>query len=757
MRRPSRVTLEDVVRAAIVYAVPAAVVTAAWVRLERPHSPGPGVLVALLALAPALVPGVRARIALALVAALCATRVAVGVWAVGHPIRAAARFGDGFLDFYDVALPFDPRTHHAMEGTILLGVFAFCLALALCVAARRPLVAVLVLLAGAGWPATLLTGDRELQRGTLILGGALVLLAGLARRPVPRLALPAAAVLMLAAATVSTSSAVAKGGVVDWQHWDPYTRPQAPVSVSYVWDAQYEGIRFPAKRTTVFTVKAPRTSLYWRATTLDLFAGDRWVEHGGFRDAMSGRRWVEQQGERADREPLHPARLVKQEVTIEALEDTHLVGGSVPVRFDAGDAPIVQPRPGVALLPSGVTRGLRYSVWSNAPQPTPAELLRAPARYPAALTRSGGELDVAPGSPAPAWGARDRDGRLARIFAASWSASNYQPLARQARTLAAGARSPYAAAVALESWFRLRGGFVYSNHPPVPSSAPALVGFVVQTRSGYCQYYAGAMALMLRYLGVPARVAVGFTSGRYRKGTWTVTDHDAHAWVEAWFPGYGWLPFDPTPGRGRLSAAYSAGSTAFAKLARSGVLAAGLGLLDTADLKMNRDLAQRGVDGTGAPGAADPRRGSARTLAAPARHGSLLKLLALMLLAALLAVWLAKLAMRRGRYLTRDPRRVAAACRHELAAYLADQRIDAARSATLHELGSLVGGELSVDASAFVAAANAARFGPVDAAPSAAVRARRELRALVRRIRRRLTLRERARGLVSLRSLGFTG
>ena len=61
------------------------------------------------------------------------------------------------------------------------------------------------------------------------------------------------------------------------------------------------------------------------------------------------------------------------------------------------------------------------------------------------------------------------------------------------------------------------------------------------------------MALMLRMLGVPARVAAGFTSGEYDKGTgeWVVTDHNAHAWVEVWFPGFGWLPFDPTPGRGQ--------------------------------------------------------------------------------------------------------------------------------------------------------------------------------------------------------------
>ena len=80
------------------------------------------------------------------------------------------------------------------------------------------------------------------------------------------------------------------------------------------------------------------------------------------------------------------------------------------------------------------------------------------------------------------------------------------------------------------------------------------------TRAGYCQHYAGAMALMLRTLGIPARVAVGFTAGTWKAGVWTVTDQQAHAWVEAWFAGYGWLAFDPTPGRGTLSAVYTLAS-----------------------------------------------------------------------------------------------------------------------------------------------------------------------------------------------------
>ena len=121
--------------------------------------------------------------------------------------------------------------------------------------------------------------------------------------------------------------------------------------------------------------------------------------------------------------------------------------------------------------------------------------------------------------------------------------------------MAGRARTPYDAVARLENWFVASGGFRYSNHPTVIQ--PALVGFVTQTRAGYCQYFAGAMTLMLRYLGIPARVAVGFAGGTYsaKSHGWLVSDRDAHAWVEVWFKGYGWLPFDPTPAGSRVLAA----------------------------------------------------------------------------------------------------------------------------------------------------------------------------------------------------------
>jgi hypothetical protein len=262
------------------------------------------------------------------------------------------------------------------------------------------------------------------------------------------------------------------------------------------------------------------------------------------------------------------------------------------------------------------------------------------------------------------------------------------------------------------------------------------------------------MALMLRYLGVPARVAVGFSSGTYdaKSSVWRVTDHDAHAWVEVWFRGYGWLPFDPTPaarpGRGQLSAPYAAAAETAAASTVGRFRAVGSGPTNRRQSgHRHGETPGTGVRGLGAPAS---HRGTPSS-----QGGSLLLLLVLLLGGAAAAVAVTKLAIRRSRYLTRDPRRLAAACRRELADYLVDQNIDAARSATLTELGALVRHELSVEPDAFVAAANAARFGPPGGSASAARDARRELRRLMRRMRVRLRARDRARGLVSLRSFGF--
>ena len=76
-----------------------------------------------------------------------------------------------------------------------------------------------------------------------------------------------------------------------------------------------------------------------------------------------------------------------------------------------------------------------------------------------------------------------------------------------------------------------------------------MADFLFTRRRGYCEYFASSMAVMLRSIGIPARLATGFQSGIYNTltGFWVVRASDAHAWVEAWMPGRGWTTFDPTP------------------------------------------------------------------------------------------------------------------------------------------------------------------------------------------------------------------
>jgi transglutaminase-like putative cysteine protease len=110
---------------------------------------------------------------------------------------------------------------------------------------------------------------------------------------------------------------------------------------------------------------------------------------------------------------------------------------------------------------------------------------------------------------------------------------------------------PYQRARAISDYFvDPANGFQYSLSTTQGDSGSDLVDFLTN-KSGFCQQYAAAMAVMLRLANVPARVVLGYTHGvTSALGTFTVTTNDAHAWVEAYFSGVGWVPFDPTPQTG---------------------------------------------------------------------------------------------------------------------------------------------------------------------------------------------------------------
>jgi transglutaminase-like putative cysteine protease len=162
--------------------------------------------------------------------------------------------------------------------------------------------------------------------------------------------------------------------------------------------------------------------------------------------------------------------------------------------------------------------GLSYTVNSDDVDPTSQQLTRAPAP-PAAI--AGQYLSV----PAP-----------------------FRSLTALTDRVTQAAPTAYGKAIALQQWFTQTGGFSYSLNTAEPSTAAGLARFLTVTKRGYCQQFAFAMAVMARLLGIPSRVAVGFTAGTPTgASTWVVKTSDAHAWPELYFQGAGWLRFEPTP------------------------------------------------------------------------------------------------------------------------------------------------------------------------------------------------------------------
>lgn len=173
------------------------------------------------------------------------------------------------------------------------------------------------------------------------------------------------------------------------------------------------------------------------------------------------------------------------------------------------------------------TAGLTYSFRAQQPQPTRGQLSRAP--------------DLDPNNP------------LQVDFTALPTSLDPSVAALVSSLITeANAGSPYERALAISNYLTdSANGFIYSLSTEPGTSGDDLVNFL-QNKRGYCEQYAAAMAVMLRAAGVPARVVLGYTPGTLDNGAWTVTTDDAHAWVEAYFSGLGWMPFDPTPiGPGR--------------------------------------------------------------------------------------------------------------------------------------------------------------------------------------------------------------
>jgi transglutaminase-like putative cysteine protease len=126
--------------------------------------------------------------------------------------------------------------------------------------------------------------------------------------------------------------------------------------------------------------------------------------------------------------------------------------------------------------------------------------------------------------------------------------SNNPIIQRTLQRWTQGSTNVYTAVKALESHLSDQTQFSYSvTNPQVPPNVDA-VAWLLQTHQGYCTYYASAMVVMARILHIPARIVNGFSQGNLQGNTWVVNGEDAHSWVQVYFPSYGWINFDPTPG-----------------------------------------------------------------------------------------------------------------------------------------------------------------------------------------------------------------
>jgi transglutaminase-like putative cysteine protease len=139
-------------------------------------------------------------------------------------------------------------------------------------------------------------------------------------------------------------------------------------------------------------------------------------------------------------------------------------------------------------------------------------------------------------------------GSVAGIFTDVPSGLNNE-IRRLAASVTADAPTRFQKAQLLQQWFREDGGFRYDRGqvPSAGSGSADLMAFM-DDRVGYCEQFAASMAIMARVIGIPSRVAVGFLEpDRATNGSWEFSAHDLHAWPELYFPGSGWVRFEPTP------------------------------------------------------------------------------------------------------------------------------------------------------------------------------------------------------------------
>ena len=339
-----------------------------------------------------------------------------------------------------------------------------------------------------------------------------------------------------------------------WINYEALTRGFTPAHVErFNWAQNYGPLIWPRTGNDVLEVKASPKAFsgeYWKAENLDTFDGRGWAagSSGG----------TSPEDVKAGTLAQYTQSLT---VTMRAMT-THDV---IAAGFANLPAHLSSPAlPGSSVGTWATTNALgpgdSYTVQVYVPHPSTRALARAGDDYPVEARESdlaltlpqergpatlGGQSILFPAFGSIGVAPLNQTSPNGVSAAAAIENSPYAQAYALAQQLAARSRTPYKFVQRVMAY--LANGYTYDEYPP-PTQYP-IATFLFQNRLGYCQQFAGSMALLLRMGGVPARVSTGFTTGNYDSATksYLVSDVDAHAWVEVWFPGYGWVTFDPTP------------------------------------------------------------------------------------------------------------------------------------------------------------------------------------------------------------------
>jgi transglutaminase-like putative cysteine protease len=551
--------------------------------------------------------------------------------------------------------------------------------------------------------------------GSPILLGALLLALIAAWLWLPRRRgreLAIGAMTILAAGLLALPPALALDRDDSWFDYRSWSLFGPRSGVAFNWDHGYGPLDWPRQGTTLLSVRS-ESPQYWKAQALGDFDGVRWHRSRTYEPRPLDSELPFEDGEpsadgRWDYGELNPRWTQRARFEVRSLSTELLVGAGLP--YDVDGATAATSADGTTqLLGPPLERGDSYTVRFYQPNPTPAQMAGAPKRYPGwadryttvAVPESGAdpsdtESVVVPprGDPAPDAQRAAADSRLAR--------SPYRRTHALAQRLTGDSTSAYDAVVAVER--HLLTNYRYSERVPVRTYP--LESFLFDDRVGYCQQFSGAMALMLRMAGIPARVAAGFSPGtrEEERGTYRVRDLDAHSWVEVYFAGIGWVTFDPTP---RAAEDEATGETAAAGSSAAGVVRQG-GVEPETRPAPAPDDRFRADGGAVASGITDEPAGGPSTAVVTALAGGIA-------LAALLGALAVGLRIRRSRALDSDGLTTAATA--ELRRALDRLGWDVAPTATLLTLERRLADGAGPAAAAYARALRGSRYDAGGAAP----------------------------------------